>query len=196
MSLTKTSEKSWRRIPMWAAVAGIVAVAAGVTLWVWAPWVDRSPFTAYTVGVQDEEHTVPGSTPNSCVRTAASGEETVIYDEDGKRLASGRAEREGERLGPEFGEWAGDCLIVTRIDDIPAAFSWSSPLSRSLSSTSSMALMMPKPSRAGLTRRCRRHRRRDRQSGSRSGRQPSTGWEEVKLQRPRMFKFLCLSGDT
>ncbi|MGY1582058.1 hypothetical protein [Streptomyces sp. MN13] len=69
--------------------------------------------------MQDEEHTLPGSTPDSCIRTAASEEETVIYDEDGKKLASGRAEREGERLGPEFGEWAGDCLIVTRIDGIP-----------------------------------------------------------------------------
>ena len=104
---------------MWAAAGGVAAVAASVALWVWAPWVDRSPFTAYTVGVQDEEYTVPGSTPDSCVRTAASEEETVIYDEDGKRLASGRAEREGERLGPEFGEWTGDCMIVTRIDDIP-----------------------------------------------------------------------------
>jgi hypothetical protein len=119
VSLTKTPEKDWRRIPMWATAIGIVAVTTGVILWVWAPWVDRTPFTAYTVGVQDEEHTVPGSTPDSCVRTAASEEETVIYDEDGKRLASGRAKREGERLGPEFGEWAGDCLIVTRIDDIP-----------------------------------------------------------------------------
>lgn len=119
VSLTKTPRTGRRSMPLWAAVGGIVAVTAGVTLWVWAPWVDRGPFTAYMVGVQDEEHTVPGSTPDSCVRTAASEEETVIYDEDGKRLASGRAEREGERLGPEFGEWAGDCLIVTRIDGIP-----------------------------------------------------------------------------
>ncbi|MER6349600.1 hypothetical protein ACWC10_17850 [Streptomyces sp. NPDC001595] len=122
VSLTKTPKKGWRRIPVWAAVGAAVTVAAGVTLWVWAPWVDRSPFTAYTVGVQDEEHTGPGSTPDSCIRTAASEEETVIYDEDGKRLASGRAEREGERLGPEFGEWAGDCLIVTRIDGVPGGF--------------------------------------------------------------------------
>ncbi|MFF3337856.1 hypothetical protein [Streptomyces flavidovirens] len=119
VSLTKTPQKARRQMTVWAVVGSIVAVTAGVTLWVWAPWVDRSPFTAYQIGMQDEEYTVPGSTPGSCVRTAGSEEESVIYDEDGNRLAAGRDEREGERLGPEFGDWAGDCLFVARIDDVP-----------------------------------------------------------------------------
>ncbi|MGW4596658.1 hypothetical protein ACWEOA_15335 [Streptomyces sp. NPDC004457] len=119
VSLTKTPQEGRRRIPMRATIGGLIVITAAVTLWLWAPWVDRSPFTAYLVGVQDEEYTVPGSTPDTCVRTAASQEETVIYDEDGKRLAAGREQREGERLGPEFGDWAGDCMFVTRIDGIP-----------------------------------------------------------------------------
>ncbi|MFC9341495.1 hypothetical protein ACFT0G_35770 [Streptomyces sp. NPDC057020] len=119
VSLVKAPQKSKHRIPVWAVAGGAVLAAAAVSLWVWAPWVDRSPFTAYIAGVGPGESAVEGSTPGSCVRTAASEEETVIYDEDGKRLASGRAEREGERLGPEFGDFAGDCLIMTRIDNVP-----------------------------------------------------------------------------
>ncbi|MFF5287374.1 hypothetical protein [Streptomyces sp. NPDC013171] len=119
VSLTKATQKSQWRLPVWVVVSSVVAVAVVATLWLWAPWVDRSPFTAFTTGVAPGEYTVEGSTPGSCVRTAASEEETVIYDEDGKRLASGRAEREGERMGAEFGDWAGDCLIMTRIDNIP-----------------------------------------------------------------------------
>ncbi|MEU1015332.1 hypothetical protein [Streptomyces sp. NPDC005898] len=99
---------------------GILAAAAiGAVVWVWAPWVDRSPFTGYSVGTADGENTIPGSTADTCVRKSASEEETVIYDEDGHKLAAGRAPREGERLGPEFGDFAGDCLFVTRIDNIP-----------------------------------------------------------------------------
>ncbi|WP_351235365.1 hypothetical protein [Streptomyces sp. NPDC002133] len=78
----------------------VVAVAAGAGLWFWAPWVHRSPFTAYTVGVQDEDYTVPGSAPGTCVRTSASEEETVLYDEDGNRPAAGHAPKEGERMVP------------------------------------------------------------------------------------------------
>ncbi|MEU5683618.1 hypothetical protein [Streptomyces venezuelae] len=67
----------------------------------------------------DGEHTQPGATADTCVRTAASEEETVIYDEDGNKLTAGRAPKEGERLGPEFEDFAGDCLFITRIDNIP-----------------------------------------------------------------------------
>lgn len=119
VSLVKGPQRSKWRIPVWSMIGGATVAAAAVSLWVWAPWVDRSPFTAFVVGVGPGEFAVEGSTPGSCLRTAASEEETVIYDEDGKRLASGRAEREGERLGPEFGEYAGDCMIMTRIDNIP-----------------------------------------------------------------------------
>ncbi|WP_189957739.1 hypothetical protein [Streptomyces alanosinicus] len=43
----------------------------------------------------------------------------MIYAEDGKWLASGRAPREGTRLGPEFNDFAGDCMFITRIDNVP-----------------------------------------------------------------------------
>ncbi|WP_143675230.1 hypothetical protein [Streptomyces sp. JV178] len=119
VSLTKQSAKTGHRLPVWAVAGAVLLAAAGVGLWSWAPWVDRTPFTAYTVGVQDAQYTVPGSNPGTCVRTAASEEETVVFDEDGRKLAAGRAEEEGEVLGPEFGDFAGDCLIITRIDGVP-----------------------------------------------------------------------------
>ncbi|MFH9138681.1 hypothetical protein [Streptomyces sp. NPDC017524] len=102
-----------------AMLAGAATVAVGIGMAVWQPWLDRSPFTAYQVGLQEARYTVPGSSPGTCVRTAASEEERVIYDEDGERLAAGRDPREGEVLGPEFGEFAGDCLFISRIANVP-----------------------------------------------------------------------------
>ncbi|WP_433547177.1 hypothetical protein ACQPZG_20390 [Streptomyces sp. CA-294286] len=101
------------------AITVVAVIAAGVALAVWDPFTGRDSFTAYAVGLQDGTHTKPGSTPGSCVRTAASEEETVIYDEDGKKLAAGRAEKEGKVLGPEFNDYAGFCMVVTRIDAVP-----------------------------------------------------------------------------
>ncbi|WP_097911786.1 hypothetical protein [Streptomyces sp. b84] len=100
-----------------AGAATVLAVGIGMALW--QPWLDRSPFTAYRVGLQEAQYTVPGSSPGTCVRTAASEEERVIYAEDGERLAAGRDPREGEVLGPEFGEFAGDCLFISHIDNVP-----------------------------------------------------------------------------
>ncbi|PCG85453.1 hypothetical protein CIB93_13945 [Streptomyces sp. WZ.A104] len=113
------TKKRYRRLRAWTAAGAVALAAVGAALWAWEPWKDRTPFTAYRVGVQVEEHTKPGSQPGTCERTAASGEETVIYSKDGTRLAAGRAPVEGERLGPEFGDFAGACLFVTRIDGIP-----------------------------------------------------------------------------
>ncbi|MFD8978697.1 hypothetical protein [Streptomyces sp. NPDC059564] len=100
-------------------VGALAALAVGGGLWLWQPWVDRTPFTAYTVSLQEAQYTVRGSSPGTCVRTAASEEERVIYDEDGKRLAAGRDPKEGEVLGPEFGDFAGDCLFISHIDNVP-----------------------------------------------------------------------------
>ncbi|MGW6021218.1 hypothetical protein [Streptomyces sp. NPDC055099] len=36
-----------------------------------------------------------------------------------KRFASARAPKEGKRIGPEFNDFAGDCMFVTRIDNVP-----------------------------------------------------------------------------
>ncbi|MGP3685734.1 hypothetical protein ACTVZO_13635 [Streptomyces sp. IBSNAI002] len=102
-----------------AIVAGAATVAVGIGIALWQPWLDRAPFTVYKVAVQDGEYTRPGSSPGTCVRTSASEEERVILDEDGTRLASARDPREGELLGAEFGEFAGACLFVARIDGVP-----------------------------------------------------------------------------
>ncbi|MFH8635486.1 hypothetical protein [Streptomyces goshikiensis] len=102
-----------------AMVAGTATIAVGIGLAAWQPWLDRDPFTMYEVGIQEAQYTVPGSSPGTCVRTEASEEERVIYDEDGERLASGRDPKEGEVLGPEFGEFAGDCLFISHIDNVP-----------------------------------------------------------------------------
>ncbi|MFE2149087.1 hypothetical protein ACFXAO_03500 [Streptomyces lavendulae] len=102
-----------------AIVAGAATVAVGIGIALWQPWVDRAPFTAYQVAVQDGEYTKPGARPGTCVRTSASEEERVILDEYGARLASARDPREGEVLGPEYAEFAGACLFVARIDGVP-----------------------------------------------------------------------------
>lgn len=120
VSLSKDQETAKRPVPVRVVLAfAAVAVAVSATLWAWRPWVDRSPFTAYDVGVANGEYTVPGSAPGSCVRTAASEEKIVIFDEDGKKLAEARQAKEGKLLGREFGDFAGDCMFTTRIDAIP-----------------------------------------------------------------------------
>jgi hypothetical protein len=103
---------------MWAAAGCVLAVGVGATLWTWQPWVDRSPFTAYDVSVAPGEYAQPGSTPGSCV-PHASEEEIILFDENGKKLAQARQPREGELLSEEFGDFAGDCMITTRIDSVP-----------------------------------------------------------------------------
>ncbi|MFD3511911.1 hypothetical protein [Streptomyces sp. NPDC058657] len=99
--------------------AGAAVAVLGAALAIWRPWVDGAPFTSYRVSLQDATHTTPGSSPGSCVRTSGSEAETVIYDTDGKRLAAGRAEKEGTLLGAEYGNFADHCMIVTRIDNVP-----------------------------------------------------------------------------
>ncbi|MEU7576776.1 hypothetical protein AB0B50_04135 [Streptomyces sp. NPDC041068] len=115
-SLTKTRRTNRRVL---ALTGVLVAAALGAVVWWWAPWVDRDPFTAYDVSVALGKYTESGSTAGSCIRTASSEEETVIYDEDGHKLAVGRDPKEGQRLGPEFGDFAGDCMFITRVDGVP-----------------------------------------------------------------------------
>ncbi|MGD3109446.1 hypothetical protein [Streptomyces sp. YGL11-2] len=88
------------------------------TLWAWQPWVDRSPFTAYEVSVAPGKYASPGSKPGSCV-PHASEEESALFDGGGKKIAQTRQSREGELLSSEFGEFAGDCMVVMRIDNVP-----------------------------------------------------------------------------
>ncbi|MFC7791441.1 hypothetical protein [Streptomyces cinereoruber] len=121
VSLTKAAPdaRNRKQIAIRLAVGGAIAGIAAAALLIWAPWVDRTPFTAYKLGLSAPENSTPGSTPNSCVGNASSGSETVVYSEDGTWLAAGHAEMEGEVLGPEFGDWAGYCMILTRIENVP-----------------------------------------------------------------------------
>ncbi|WP_254387874.1 hypothetical protein [Streptomyces sp. TBY4] len=119
VSLKKTAAAGQRPRKAWLAAGAVVVLVVGGGLWLWQPWLDRTPFTAYTAALQEADYAVPGSAPGSCVRTAAAEEERVIFDENGKRLAAGRDPREGRVLGPEFGEFAGDCLFVSRVDNVP-----------------------------------------------------------------------------
>lgn len=48
-----------------------------------------------------------------------SGEEIALFDEDDEKLAQARQPREGELLPAEFGDFAGDFVIVTPIEDVP-----------------------------------------------------------------------------
>ncbi|SHN07354.1 hypothetical protein [Streptomyces yunnanensis] len=118
VGLPRSKKSRRRRALWWAAGSSVLAAAAGVTVWVWQPWVDRSPFTAYEVSVAPGEHASPGSKPGSCV-PHASEEEIALFDGGGQKIAQARQSREGELLSSEFGEFAGECLVVTRIDNVP-----------------------------------------------------------------------------
>ncbi|UQA93762.1 hypothetical protein [Streptomyces halobius] len=119
VSLAKGSEPlKKRRAAKWGATAAVV-VAAGVSLWAWEPWVDRSPFTALVAGASPV--TDPGSKTESgeCTPNLA-GEAVVIYDASGKsKLASGIEPSTGEVLPSSYGDVAGWCFYVTRIDGLP-----------------------------------------------------------------------------
>ncbi|MEU9775271.1 hypothetical protein [Streptomyces sp. NPDC047968] len=113
------TKKRSRRLWAWTAAGAVVLAAVGAALWAWQPWKDRTPFTAVRVSVAPGQYTEPGSTANSCVPHAA-GNSVVIYDEDGQHeLASAREPREGVVLTAEYGDFAGDCAVTTRIPDVP-----------------------------------------------------------------------------
>ncbi|MFD7341786.1 hypothetical protein ACFV98_38325 [Streptomyces violascens] len=48
----------------------------------------------------------------------ASDEEIIVFDGDGKKLARSRQPHEGTVLSSEFGDFAGDCLVVTRLGHV------------------------------------------------------------------------------
>ncbi|MFE3182809.1 hypothetical protein ACFXKR_18340 [Streptomyces violascens] len=118
ISLSKEQQpKTKKRVAVGAAAAGAFMVVAGTGLWLWQPWVDRTPFTAYLASPAPGEYAKPGSTPGSCV-PHASDEEITVFDGDGKKLARSRQPHEGTVLSSEFGDFAGDCLVVTRLDHV------------------------------------------------------------------------------
>lgn len=117
-SLSKDQQpKTKKRVVAGAAAAGAFMVVAGAALWLWQPWVDRTPFTAYLAFPAPGEYAKPGSTPRSCVPHAPD-EETIVFDGDGEKLAWSRQPHEKTVLSSEFGDFAGDCLVVTRLDHV------------------------------------------------------------------------------
>ncbi|MEU5428457.1 hypothetical protein ACH4UT_23485 [Streptomyces sp. NPDC020799] len=117
----KTPKK--RKAILWGVI-GAVCAATTTGLLLWKPWVevDRSPFTALIGNISEDEYLRSGGkghggdqcTPNQV------GERVIVFDKSGKRkLAEGVAERTGERLPDSYGEVAGYCFSVTRIEGVP-----------------------------------------------------------------------------
>ncbi|MBL1081130.1 hypothetical protein JK359_03925 [Streptomyces actinomycinicus] len=101
-----------------AVIVGACVVTLGIVVGVWQPWVDRTPFTAYEVGVVPGENADDGPTPGSCVPRMGP-QKIVIYDEDGTKLAQAVEPRQGKWLSGDFKQFAGDCMIVTAVRDVP-----------------------------------------------------------------------------
>ncbi|MGI5526793.1 hypothetical protein ACQEVX_05000 [Streptomyces syringium] len=112
-----------RKVILWGAV-GTACAAATAGLMLWKPWadVDRSPFTALIGDVSEDAYLRNGGkgrggepcTPN------LAGKPVIIFDKSGKhKLAEGVTERTGERLPDSYGEVAGFCFSVTRIEGVP-----------------------------------------------------------------------------
>lgn len=112
-----------RRRALWGGVAvvGVAGIAAG--LFVWKPWVDHAPFTAVIGSASKGASTDgldAGSGDTKCTPNMA-GETIVIYDKSGKRkLAEGVTSQVGERLPGSYGDFAGYCFHVTRVEGVPA----------------------------------------------------------------------------
>lgn len=119
VSLVKGADRSKRRHAAIWVVAAAALVTAGTSLWVWEPWVDRSPFTALVAGVtpmKDAESATDGSecTPN------LAGETMVVYDASGKRkLASAVEPSVGQVLPSLHSVTAKWCFSATRIEGVP-----------------------------------------------------------------------------
>ncbi|WP_162890196.1 hypothetical protein [Streptomyces olivoreticuli] len=116
-------KKWWKRRPvvLWGAAAA--ACAAGATsVLLWKSWVDRTPFTATIVSasadayIRDGGH---GRAGEECTPNAA-GETVVIFDKSGKhKLAEAITSRTGQRLPDSYGDFAGYCYEVTRVENVP-----------------------------------------------------------------------------
>ncbi len=111
-----------RKLILWGAVGAVCAAAATTGLLLWKPWVDRSPFTALIGNLSEDEYLRNGGKGHGGDRCTPNlaGERVIVFDKSGKhKLAEGVAERTGERLPDSYGEVAGYCFSVTRIEGVP-----------------------------------------------------------------------------
>ena len=121
ISLTKAPKsgsvfRSKRRV-----ITGLTALAflavAGTALFVWEPWVDRTPFTARDYGVLGAAMFVDNG-DGSCHAKGAAVREKLL-GEDKRVLATGSFQG-GEILSSEYGDLAGRCLAYTEFTGVPA----------------------------------------------------------------------------
>ncbi|GAA3838676.1 hypothetical protein GCM10022403_083900 [Streptomyces coacervatus] len=119
VSRAKGSEQLKKRRAAIGGVTAAVVVAAGVSLWAWEPWVDRSPFTALVAGASPVTDLGSKGESGECTPNLAGGA-VVVYDASGKsKLASGVESSTGEVLPSSYGDFAGWCFYVTRIEGLP-----------------------------------------------------------------------------
>ncbi|MFH9041389.1 hypothetical protein ACH4FA_18875 [Streptomyces sp. NPDC017966] len=121
VSLTKTSDssstpRSKRRAAIGLAAFASVAVV-GAALFVWEPWVDRTPFTARSYSALGAARFVDDGDGSCHVEGEAAREK--LLGEDKRVLATGSSQG-GEILSSEYGDLAGHCFFYTEFTGVPA----------------------------------------------------------------------------
>ncbi|MFF0686009.1 hypothetical protein ACFYUG_07910 [Streptomyces albogriseolus] len=121
VSLTKASAsgstpRSRRRAALGLASLASAAVV-GAALFVWEPWVDRTPFTARDYGVLGAALFVDDGDGSCHAKVEAAREK--LLGEDRRVLATGSSQG-GEILSSEYGDLAGNCLVYTEFTGVPA----------------------------------------------------------------------------
>ncbi len=107
-----------RRPILWGAAGAALAAAIAAGLLIWKPWADEASFTA-ALGSASRSPANGAEAGGACTPNAA-GKPVVVFDKTGKRkLAEGVASREGERLPASFGDMAGYCFWVDRVEGVP-----------------------------------------------------------------------------
>ncbi|AZM76032.1 hypothetical protein D1J63_14425 [Streptomyces sp. KPB2] len=108
--------RSKRRIAVGVASLASLAIA-GTALFIWEPWVDRSPFTARSYSPLGADMFVDTG-DGSCRAEGVAAREKLL-GEDKRVLATGSSQG-GEILSSEYGDLAGHCFAYTEFTGVPA----------------------------------------------------------------------------